>query len=113
MAKFAILDREGYHDGWYWDYRLLIEVDDKKYVYMDMGSCSGWIAEYEGIIKLENEEEYSNFLHDWNGNNIGIEAFDSDVDITEEYIRPYIEELEKLEEKEFCIYDEDGGVNNR
>ena len=40
---------EGYDDGYYWDYRVWFEHDDKNFTYINMGSCSGWIPSHEAI----------------------------------------------------------------
>lgn len=51
MADVKILNAEGYHDGYYWDYRVWFEYEGEKYTYIDVGSLSGYVSCFISIAK--------------------------------------------------------------
>ena len=51
MADVKILNAKGYHDAFYWDYRVWFEYEGEKYTYIDVGSFSGYISCFTSIAK--------------------------------------------------------------
>ena len=45
----------GYHDGYYWDFRIWFTCGKTKYTFIDEGSCSGYIPNYKAIARGHRE----------------------------------------------------------
>lgn len=68
MADVRILNAKGYHDGYYWDYRVWFEYEGEKYTYIDVGSLSGWIPCFisiaKGVLDLPEGPRDETCIHD-------------------------------------------------
>lgn len=66
--KIVIISKEGYDDGWYWDFRIWFTYQGENYTYMNMGSQSGWIEDHEiiayGDLTLAKGTRTSDYCRD-------------------------------------------------
>lgn len=70
MADVKILNAKGYHDGYYWDYRVWFEYAGEKYTYIDVGSYSGYVSCFisiaKGVLELPEGPRDEECIHDLN-----------------------------------------------
>ena len=43
----------GDNDQWYWDKEYHLIIDGKPYLFIDIGSCSGYIPTYQSLAQVE------------------------------------------------------------
>lgn len=95
--KFKVISTDGYHDGYYWDYRIWFAYDEKEYTYMCEGSCSGYIecaeAIAKGIIALPEGHRDS--------------RFSSDVVVNKEELIGYVKRLLASGEDEISLLEDE------
>lgn len=98
----------GYDDGYYWDYRVGFTYKNKKFIYVDFGSDSGYIPCGTGIAYQTDPDWEENVL-------IGINnrgAFTNNIDelkdsMSLDILSKYAEKLIKSSEDELD-FDENG-----
>ena len=88
MSRYKLIAKEGYDDGYYWDTRFCFELDGKRYIYVDIGSGSGYIPNSGEIMEVKNDENLDMLLKDWSANKI-----DEPEDLSEEAAIQYVEQL--------------------
>ena len=70
MSEYKLIAKEGYDDGYYWDTRFCFELDGKRYIYVDIGSGSGYIPNSGEIMEVKNDENLDMLLKDWSTDKI-------------------------------------------
>ena len=95
--KFKVISTDGYHDGYYWDYRIWFAYDGKEYTYMSEGSCSGYIECAEAIAKgiIALPEGYRD------------SRFSSDVVVNKEELIGYVKRLLASGEDEITLLEDE------
>ena len=88
MSGYKLIAKEGYDDGYYWDERFCFELDGKRYIYVDVGSNSGYIPNNGEIMEVKNDENLDMLLKDWSTDKI-----DEPKDLTEKDAIRYVEQL--------------------
>ena len=88
MSEYKLIAKEGYDDGYYWDTRFCFELDGKRYIYVDIGSGSGYIPNSAEIMEVKNDENLDALLKDWSTDKI-----DEPEDLSEEDAIQYVEQL--------------------
>lgn len=73
MHDISVCEVRGYHDGYYWDYRVWFFCGEEKYTLINVGSGSGYIPAFisigrgfrdlaEGTRKIDNSFEMFDIL---------------------------------------------------
>ena len=88
MSEYKLIAKEGYDDGYYWDTRFCFELDGKRYIYVDIGSSSGYIPNSGEIMEVKNDENLDMLLKDWSTDKI-----DEPEDLPEKDAIQYVEQL--------------------
>lgn len=88
MSEYKLIAKEGYDDGYYWDTRFCFELDGKRYIYVDIGSGSGYIPNSGEIMEVKNDENLDMLLKDWSTDKI-----DEPEDLPEKDAIRYVEQL--------------------
>ena len=88
MSEYKLIAEEGYNDGYYWDTRYCFELDGKRYILADVGSCSGYIPNRGEIMEVESDESLNILLKDWD-----IDKMDKPGDLTEKDAIQYVKQL--------------------
>ena len=88
MSEYKLIAVEGYDDGWYWDTRYCFELDGKRYILVDVGSCSGYIPNRGEIMEVESDESLNILLKGWD-----IDKMDKPGDLTEKDAIQYVKQL--------------------
>lgn len=88
MSGYKLIAKEGYDDGYYWDKRFCFELDGKRYIYVDIGSGSGYIPNSGEIMEVKNDENLDMLLKDWSTDKI-----DEPDDLYEDDVIRYVEQL--------------------
>ena len=88
MSEYKWIAEEGYNDGYYWDQRYCFELDGKRYILADVGSCSGYIPNRGEIMEVESDESLNILLKDWD-----IDKMDKPGDLTEKDAIQYVKQL--------------------
>ena len=88
MSEYKLIAEEGYNDGYYWDQRYCFELDGKRYILADVGSCSGYIPNRGEIMEVESDESLNILLKGWD-----IDKMDKPGDLTEKDAIQYVKQL--------------------
>lgn len=88
MSEYKLIAKEGYDDGYYWDTRFCFKLDGKRYIYVDIGSGSGYIPNRCEIMEVDNDENLDMLLKDWSTDKI-----DEPEDLPEKDAIQYVEQL--------------------
>ena len=94
MSEYKLIKKEGYNDGYYWDTRYCFELDGKRYILVEVGSCSGYIPNRGEIMEVENDENLDMLLKDWD-----IDKMDKPGDLTEKDAIQYVKQLKESSTK--------------
>ena len=90
MSEYKLSKKERYNDGYYWDTRYCFELDGKRYILVDVGSCSGYIPNRGEIMEVENDESLDILLKDWD-----IDKMDKPRGLTEKDAIQYVKQLKE------------------
>ena len=107
MSEYKLIAVEGYDDGYYWDTRYCFELDGKRYILADVGSCSGYIPNRREIMEVENDESLDILLKDWD---IDSDRMDRPGNLTEKDAIQYVKQLKESGTKagdSFVLWSDD------
>ena len=105
ISDYKLIGKEGYDDGCYWDMRYCFELDEKKYIFTDIGSYSGYIPCSGEIMEVGNDEDLDILLKDWDTSNIK-----EPDNLTEEKAIQYVKQLKDsgtAKGEAFVLWNED------
>ena len=66
----GIIHKEGCHDGYYFDQRVVFTYKNRLFIHIDFGSYSGYHPNYGGIAFLSDEKLHEGLLKNWEGNTV-------------------------------------------
>lgn len=88
MNEYKLIAKEGYDDGYYWDTRYCFELDGKRYIFIDVGSGSGYYPCRGEIMEVKNDENLDILLKDWD-----IDKLNKPCELSKEDAIQYVKQL--------------------
>ena len=103
VNDIILVDYAGYNDGYYWDERVFFSVNNENFVFINVGSGSGWIPNFEAIAYYNGEELLEGERLSEYKSELGEESISSLLS----YLAQAVDRLKESGEQEVVLYGEE------